>query len=143
MAAHVPDTISREQRSHNMSRIRSRGNATTELALCSLFRRLGITGWRRHQPLPGTPDFVFRSRRIAAFADGCFWHGCPRHYTAPATRRSFWRDKLESNRRRDRIVAARLRAQGWSVWRIWECRIREGTLPSRLLALLDASGGRP
>ena len=31
-----------------MSRIRSRGNAATEMALVRVFRAHGITGWRRH-----------------------------------------------------------------------------------------------
>ena len=34
-----------------MSRIRSRGNARTELAMVRVFRAHGITGWRRHLKL--------------------------------------------------------------------------------------------
>ena len=60
-----------------MAAIRSRGNKDTELKLASILRASGITGWRRHQPLPGHPDFIFRHARLAVFVDGCFWHGCP------------------------------------------------------------------
>jgi DNA mismatch endonuclease (patch repair protein) len=42
-----------------MSRIRSRGNRDTELALVALFRRLGITGWRRHWEIR-SPKFEVR-----------------------------------------------------------------------------------
>ena len=47
----MPDVFTRAKRSQVMSRIRSRGNRDTELALVALFRRLGITGWRRHWEL--------------------------------------------------------------------------------------------
>ncbi len=39
-----------------MARIRSRGNAATEVALAKLFRRHKITGWRRHVKLRVTSD---------------------------------------------------------------------------------------
>ena len=45
-------------RARTMSAIRSVGNRTTELAVATLLRRWHLTGWRRHQPLPGRPDFV-------------------------------------------------------------------------------------
>ncbi len=67
-------------RSELMSRIRARGNKKTELALVTLLRTNRITGWRRHQPLLGRPDFIFRKRRLAVFVDGCFWHGFSRCY---------------------------------------------------------------
>ncbi len=103
-----------------MSRIRGRGNASTEGVLVDVFRNLKITGWRRHVALPGRPDFVFPRLRIVIFVDGCFWHACPKHFTAPRSRAAFWRAKIQSNRRRDRRVVKLLRARGWHVIRIWE-----------------------
>jgi DNA mismatch endonuclease (patch repair protein) len=47
----VPDVFTKAKRSDVMSRIRSRGNADTELALVRVFRAHGITGWRRHLKL--------------------------------------------------------------------------------------------
>ena len=47
--------------------------------------------------LPGTPDLAFIRVRLAVFVDGCFWHGCPDHYTAPARNDEFWLRKLERN----------------------------------------------
>jgi hypothetical protein len=49
----MPDVFTRAKRSQVMSRIRSRGNRDTELALMKLFRRHGITGWRRHREVRG------------------------------------------------------------------------------------------
>jgi DNA mismatch endonuclease, patch repair protein len=108
-------------RSQLMSRIRSRGNKKTELAMIAFFRMRRITGWRRHQPLPGRPDFIFRKERVAVFVDGCFWHGCPVHYRKPKTSARFWSEKIEANRRRDVRVTRALRKLGWRVLRFWEC----------------------
>lgn len=103
-----------------MSSIRSRGNATTEERFAELLRTQHITGWRRHLPLPGKPDFTFCSARVVVFIDGCFWHGCPRCYRRPGDNKSYWTTKLVLNRRRDRRNANHLRARGWHVLRIWE-----------------------
>ncbi|HUZ07186.1 MAG TPA: very short patch repair endonuclease, partial [Candidatus Paceibacterota bacterium] len=101
----MPDVFTKAKRSEVMSRIRGRGNKATELALAKLFRRNKITGWRRHQKVFGKPDFVFSKRKLAVFVDGCFWHGCPKHATKPATNRAFWRNKFSRNKARDRIVS--------------------------------------
>src|SRR5208283_2270871 len=105
----MSDVFSKAKRSEVMSRIRSRGNKDTELALAKLFRRYNITGWRRNQPLFGKPDFVFPKFKLAIFVDGCFWHGCPKHATKPKNNRAFWYRKLSANKARDRLVNAALR----------------------------------
>ncbi|MFZ0827957.1 MAG: very short patch repair endonuclease [Verrucomicrobiia bacterium] len=107
-----------------MSRIRGRGNKDTELTLIKLLRRGHITGWRRHQPVFGKPDFVFRQARLAVFVDGCFWHGCPKHCKTPAGNRAFWKKKLAANKARDRRVNRVLHKDGWRVVRIWEHDLR-------------------
>jgi DNA mismatch endonuclease, patch repair protein len=83
----MPDVFTKKKRSQVMALIRSRGNRDTEIKLASLFRAARITGWRRHQPLPGRPDFIFRRERLAIFVDGCFWHGCRWHCCMPKSRR--------------------------------------------------------
>lgn len=127
-------------RSQLMSRIRSRNNKKTELALRGILRAHALSGWRRHQRLPGRPDFVFPVERVAIFVDGCFWHGCPRHYRPPTTRRGFWRTKVEQNRARDRRVSRELRKTGWKVLRLWECdltRERAARAERRIRRLLN------
>lgn len=116
----MPDVFTKAKRSEVMSRIRGRGNKDTELALAKLFRVNGITGWRRQQLIFGKPDFTFRKQRVVIFVDGCFWHGCPMHSNMPVNNRTFWEKKLGANKRRDRLVTATLRGQGWLVLRIWE-----------------------
>jgi len=114
------DIMSKNQRSERMSRIRGKGNKDTELAVAQLLRVNGIRGWRRHQNLPGRPDFTFRKQRVVIFVDGCFWHDCPRHGHLPTGNRSFWRKKLVTNKARDQRVTRQLRRQGWLVIRVWE-----------------------
>ncbi len=116
----MADVFTQSKRSQVMSRIRSHGNKNTELALAKLFRANDITGWRRHQPVFGKPDFVFPKLRLAVFVDGCFWHSCPQHATKPKNNASFWRKKLTANQLRDKLVTRTLRSTGWSVLRIWE-----------------------
>jgi DNA mismatch endonuclease, patch repair protein len=129
----VADIWSKQKRSAVMALVRSHGNKATELRLIALFRAAGIRGWRRHYPLPGRPDFVFRAQRVAVFIDGCFWHGCARCYRRPASNRAYWDAKVERNRARDRQVRRELRARGWKVLRIWEHELK--TAPSLLRRL--------
>jgi DNA mismatch endonuclease, patch repair protein len=66
------------------------------------------------------PDIVFGPTRVVVFVDGCFWHGCPKHATWPTHNAEFWREKIETNQRRDRDTDRRLKEAGWTVVRIWE-----------------------
>lgn len=126
-----------EARSRIMRAIKGKGNSTTEEALASRLRREHLSGWRRHTDLPGRPDFVWHRRRVAVFVDGCFWHGCPRCYRAPRHNAQFWRAKIDANKRRDMRVSRVLRAAGWQVVRIWECRVQEARSITRLRTALD------
>lgn len=116
----MADVFTKAKRSQVMSRIRGHGNKDTELALMRIFRANHISGWRRHQPLFGKPDFIFRQKRVAVLVDGCFWHGCIQHCQMPKGNRAFWERKLTANRTRDRRVNQVLRSKGWRVLRIWE-----------------------
>ena len=68
---------------------------------------------------------VFPSARVAVLVDGCFWHGCPRHYVRPRTKEDFWEAKLAENVARDRRQTLELEAQGWRVIRFWEHEVHE------------------
>jgi len=67
-----------------------------------------------------TIDIAFTRLRLAVFVDGCFWHRCPFHGTAPASNAAWWAEKLRRNRERDAETGAALQAAGWEVLRIWE-----------------------
>jgi DNA mismatch endonuclease (patch repair protein) len=134
----MADVFTKAKRSEVMSRIRGSGNKGTELALAKLFRKHGVTGWRRNQPLFGKPDFTFRRQRVAVFVDGCFWHGCPRHSNMPLNNRAFWERKLTANKERDRLVTKTLRRQGWRVIRVWEHDLTaDGSFTSKLSRIFE------
>lgn len=77
--------------------------------------------------LPGRPDLVLPSKRIAIFVHGCFWHaheGC-QFYKLPDTNHERWRKKLEGNRARDIRDQNLLLSDGWRVIVVWECELRQ------------------
>ncbi|MFF9794821.1 very short patch repair endonuclease [Streptomyces bacillaris] len=106
------------------SMLANRGRDTgPELALRSLVHAAGLRYRVAAKPLPGmrrTADLLFRPTRVAVFVDGCFWHGCPEHFTPPKTNPGYWREKIDRNIQRDRETDARLADSGWLVLRFWE-----------------------
>jgi DNA mismatch endonuclease (patch repair protein) len=89
-------------------------------------RGLHARGYRYRVDRKLLPDYPFRGdivwsgRRMVVFLDGCFWHGCPLHGTAPKSNPDWWQAKLEGNRQRDRRVDEILLQRGWTVLRFWE-----------------------
>lgn len=134
----MADVFSIKKRSEVMSRIRSRGNATTEMTLARALRRERISGWRRHVKLPGSPDFFFRKNRLCVFVHGCFWHGCPNCYRKPTSNKAYWSAKVLSNRRRDSRVRRKLSRKGFRTMTIWECQIAGSKLSSALQRIIRA-----
>lgn len=106
-----------------MARVRSRDTDIEREFRSALWRR-GLR-YRLHAKTPaGRPDLVFVGRCCAVFIDGCFWHGCPLHYSRPRTRPEFWAQKLRANVERDRRQTIKLQELGWRVVRIWEHEIK-------------------
>jgi DNA mismatch endonuclease (patch repair protein) len=133
----IMDHVSKEVRSKIMATVRSRDNRTTELALGRLLWSAGLRGYRKQWPVDGKPDFAWPGLKVAVFVDGCFLHGCTRCKYLPRTHTEFWRDKIETNKRRDRRVAGRLRRAGWKVVRIKECVVRRESTIRKIAAALD------
>jgi len=120
----VSDVHTPLQRSFNMSRIRG-ADTKPELVLRRGLHAHGLR-YRLHvRELPGTPDIVFASHKVAVFVHGCFWHGheCDM-FRWPATRADFWRAKIGSNRQRDEHALKALRSAGWRTLVVWECALR-------------------
>lgn len=120
------DVLTKEQRSYCMSKIQGK-NTKPELALRQSLWCTGLR-YRLHYKLPGRPDIVFVSARIAVFVDGCFWHGCPEHGVKPKTNRTFWNEKIGKNMERDIRNTKQLKKEGWKVLRFWEHEIKQDVL---------------
>lgn len=109
-------------RSANMRAIQSKG-MRPELALRSLVHKLGYRFRLHRSDLPGKPDLVFPSRRKVIFVHGCFWHShkCKIAHV-PKSNQGYWGPKLQRNKARDGKNVAALKAAGWKVLVIWECK---------------------
>ena len=131
---------SSEAVSLRMSRARRRDTAP-EIALRKALHADGLR-YRVAYPVPGqrrrTIDIAFTRQKVAVFVDGCFWHGCPEHGTAPRANAEWWRRKLEANRARDVDTDEMLRDRGWTVLRVWE---HEGAVEAKakVKCLVDIS----
>ena len=112
----MTDIFTPEKRSWVMSRIHSR-DTKIEKSMASLLRKNKIH-YRRFPRIFGSPDFVVE-KKVLVFCDGDFWHGYG-YGKKKKPRKKFWRDKIERNMKRDRKVTRKLRADGWSVVRLWE-----------------------
>lgn len=94
-----------------------------ELAIRRNLHARGLRYRVDYRPEPGIrrkADVVFTRAKVAVFVDGCFWHDCPEHGSAPKANADWWREKLATNVRRDRDTDERLCAAGWTVVRVWE-----------------------
>ena len=124
-----------------MSRIKGR-DTKPELALRRALWAVGLR-YRLRVKLPGKPDMVFPSARLAVFVDGCFWHGCPVHAVRPETNVAFWESKISGNVARDREVTDELTAAGWNVFRFWEHEIANdlGRIVEAIQSVVDKPRG--
>jgi DNA mismatch endonuclease (patch repair protein) len=114
------------ERSRIMAAIRGKGNKSTERRLQMALVRNAIGGFVLHpMGVAGKPDFYFMKKHLAVFVDGCFWHGCRRCGHIPKSNSSFWAQKIQRNRQRDRRIQHVLAAKGIQVLRFWEHQLAE------------------
>lgn len=113
-----------------------------ELALRRLLRARGLTGYKTTwKHVPGRPDIVFPSARVAIFLNGCYWHRCPHcRPRLPRTNTAFWKRKFRLNKERDRRKTRELRKLGWRVSTVWECYLRRRPRRlERVLSVIDTA----
>jgi DNA mismatch endonuclease (patch repair protein) len=132
-------------RSAVMRAVKSR-DTNPERAVRALLRLIA-PGYRLHRgDLPGKPDIVYVSRKLAIFVHGCFWHGhdCARGARAPKTNAAYWRNKIALNRARDEKTLAAYAAMGWRTFVVFECELKDkAALAVRLAETLAGGVGRP
>jgi DNA mismatch endonuclease (patch repair protein) len=128
------DTLTRDERSRLMGRVRSR-DTSPELAVRRLLHALGYRYRLHARALPGRPDIVFSARRKVIFIHGCFWHqhlGCA-GARVPKSNVAFWTEKFHANRARDKRAVDSLRAADWDVCVLWECELGDAAALARAL----------
>jgi len=113
----MTDIFTPQKRSWVMSRIRGT-NTKIDLKMKKMLADAGYS-FEMYPKMFGNPDFAHKRKRIAIFCDGDFWHGY-RYFEKKRPAKKYWRDKIETNMRRDQRYSRKLRREGWSVLRIWE-----------------------
>lgn len=121
----MSDIVTSAVRSRMMSGIRGKNTRPEIIVRKSLF----AAGYRfrlHRKDLPGAPDIVLPSRKVAVFVNGCFWHMHAKcqYSKLPSTRLAFWQQKLEANVARDQKSIDALVRSGWRVLTVWECITR-------------------
>jgi DNA mismatch endonuclease (patch repair protein) len=114
-------------------------NTRPELLLGGSLRQAGLRFRKNIRPEPGfkcKADLVFSTRKLCIFVDGCYWHGCPKHFKTPRTNADWWNEKIDDTRRRDREKRKHLRERGWTVLRIWEHEITPSMVPKLVKMVL-------
>lgn len=123
------DIIDKASRSALMAKVKSK-NTKPEMQVRLYLHARGLRYRLHDKSLPGCPDIVFKSKKIALFVNGCFWHGhegCKRS-GLPKTRREFWEEKIGENKRRDARIDSQLRELGWESIVIWQCELNDASL---------------
>ena len=96
-----------------------------ELVLRNYLFSKGYRYRKNYKKLPGRPDIVFVSKKIAIFVNGCFWHQHENCKIAnkPRSNTAFWDEKFKKNLERDIRNQQLLKDLGWDPIVIWECEI--------------------
>ena len=116
-----------------MGAVRGR-DTRPELALRRALHARGVRYRLHPSDVVGRPDLANRSRKVAVFVDGDFWHANPAEWQRrgfdsmeaqfPTPKRAEWVAKLRRNVERDTKVNAALASEGWQIIRVWESELR-------------------
>lgn len=137
----MADVHTPAQRSFNMSRIKGK-DTKPEIWLRSLLHSAGFRFRLHRKDLPGRPDIVLPSSKVAVFVHGCYWHrheGC-RYTTTPSSNTQFWEQKFSRTIERDAENTVALQDAGWKVVVAWECQLRSNA--TEVLAAISSATGK-
>jgi DNA mismatch endonuclease (patch repair protein) len=120
------DKLTKERRSLNMSKIRSK-DTLPEIRIRKALWYMGYRYRLHYKQLPGKPDIVIMKQKIVVFVHGCFWH---RHANCieasrPKTNSEYWETKINKNIERDKKHQEVIEQLGYKVFIIWECEVKE------------------
>ena len=132
----MADSVSKEQRSWNMSRIRGT-DTSIEVSVRKYLFSNGFRYRKNVAALPGKPDIVLPKYKTVVFVHGCFWHkhDCSR-FVWPSSNQDYWIPKITANVERDKRNYAQLENDGWNVIVIWECQLKKAEFESTMKSLI-------
>jgi DNA mismatch endonuclease, patch repair protein len=134
----MADVHSKKTRSYNMSQIKA-SNTKPEMVVRK-FLHSNTYRYRIHSKrIFGRPDLFLKKYNTVIFIHGCFWHGhknC-RYAAVPKTNIRFWKNKIEGNIKRDKLVTRQLRKEGYNVIELWECQLKPNKRIKTFEKLID------
>lgn len=142
----MSDIFAPEKRRQVMQAVRNRGT-DIELAVRRVVSRMGHRFRVNAALLPGRPDISNQRGKWAIFVHGCFWHGhrnCRKTKGGeagriPVANKTYWEEKISTNRTRDARKAQELRRIGYRVLTVWECDVQNAVrLERKLTAFFTA-----
>lgn len=119
----MTDTMSKEQRSKLMSKIKS--VSKLENIFAKALWNKGLRYRRNVKTLKGTPDIAIKKYKIVIFIDSCFWHACPIHLKRPKSNQDYWNKKFARNIEKDLEVTTYYTEMNWHIKRVWEHDIKD------------------
>lgn len=130
MKEYIRDSRSPTPLNEKTSRVMSANHpkgTSPEILMVSTLSSLGVASFAQNVKVADVNvDVVFMQQHVAVFIHGCYWHRCPHCQTrSPQHNRDFWLRKFAANQRRDRRNVRRIRSLGWSVFSVWECRLKQ------------------
>ena len=137
----MADIVSKKKRSEMMSGIKGK-DTNPEIATRKMMYKMGLRYRLHRKDLPGKPDIVLGTIKLAIFVHGCFWHRhnqCKYSYS-PKTRVNFWEKKFKDNVKRDMNNRHALEELGWKSAVIWECQTKDpDDLKKNILNIIESS----
>mgnify|MGYP001561850585 CR=1 FL=1 len=128
---HAYEALTLEMRRENTIKMllsSERKETKIELILENVVKNLGLEYRKQHPHKFTIIDIAIPQYKIAIYADGCYWHGCPLH--CPNSKIA-----IEGKvRDKDTRVNKKLQDEGWYVIRLWEHDLLDEKYASNLLA---------
>ena len=134
----MADNLTKEQRSHCMSKIRSKWTNPERLIHNHLKGRK--IKHKMHPAIEGNPDILLKDSNTVIFLHGCYWHKCPKCFKEPKTNEEYWVQKIENNVKRDKKYKRSLKKMKYNIITIWEHQIKK-EWNSVLKILIESSCG--
>ncbi len=110
----------KEQISFNMKQVKNK-DSEIELRLRHALWSQGVRYRKNVNGIFGHPDIAWKTKKVAVFIDGEFWHGFDWENRKKdfKSNQEFWIPKIERNIQRDIEVTEHLQNEGWTVLRFW------------------------
>ena len=133
----MTDVHNKATRRYNMSQIKGK-NTKPEMLVRKYIFSNGFRYKLHDKKLPGKPDIVFPKIRTVIFVHGCFWHGhenC-KYFVVPKTNTEWWLSKINRNKQNDVENISKLKNEGWDIFTIFECELKNEKLNKTLNNIL-------